>query len=169
MTPCWATLACTDGLEDVEFDGAFINEGPLSWIARDSSKPGRSAPSGSNWLLHASADWSTRHLESTPEEIAPMMLTALEQATGRTLDSVAHCRAHRWRYAMPKKPAESECLWDPTTGLGVCGDWCGGPRIEGAFLSGMAVAGAVLRHYTIDRQACNIRDERAERSLRRAM
>jgi len=36
--------------------------------------------------------------------------------------------------------------------LGACGDWCAGPRVEGAFLSGAAMAGAVLRELTIDRR-----------------
>ncbi|KAA1260324.1 hypothetical protein LF1_28630 [Rubripirellula obstinata] len=41
-------------------------------------------------------------------------------------------------------------------GIAACGDWCGGPRIEGAFLSGMAAAGALLRHLTVDRSFQNV-------------
>ena len=54
------------------------------------------------------------------------------------------------------EPLDDECLWDPAAGLGACGDWCGGPRIEGAFLSGMAMAGSLLRHLTIDRPAYRV-------------
>jgi len=35
-------------------------------------------------------------------------------------------------------------LWDEQHRLGACGDWCGGPRVEGALKSGMALAGQVL-------------------------
>jgi len=42
-------------------------------------------------------------------------------------------------------------LFDPVAGIGACGDWCGGSRVEAAFLSGAAIAGTVLRRYTIDR------------------
>ena len=30
---------------------------------------------------------------------------------------------------------------------GVCGDWCAGARVEGAFLSGMAISGRILGAY----------------------
>ena len=35
--------------------------------------------------------------------------------------------------------------WDADLNLAVCGDWCQGARIEGAFLSGQAAAGHILR------------------------
>jgi predicted NAD/FAD-dependent oxidoreductase len=36
-------------------------------------------------------------------------------------------------------------LWDAESRVAVCGDWCQGARIEGAFLSGLAAADRVLR------------------------
>jgi predicted NAD/FAD-dependent oxidoreductase len=80
------------------------------------------------------------------------MLGALESATGRQLGETPHCVAHRWMYAIPENPLERECLWDSEELLGACGDWCGGPRVEGAFLSGMAMAGSLLRDITIDQE-----------------
>ena len=159
MQPCWAVMLVSGQLADLKFDGAFINEGPLSWIARDTSKPGR-CPDTANvwgtanaWVLHASPKWSAEHLELSADEVLPLMLEALEKATGVSLNQIDHAVAHRWRYAIPANPLQDECLWDPIAGLGACGDWCGGPRVEGAFLSGMAMAGTILRHITIDRAA----------------
>ena len=175
MQPCWAVMLVCEGLSSCEFDGAFINEGPLSWIARDSSKPGRPAPPSSSpsssspssssprnslpsspthsaWVIHASAKWSADHLDSDPKAVTKEMLGALESATGRQLGETPHCVAHRWMYAIPENPLERECLWDSEELLGACGDWCGGPRVEGAFLSGMAMAGSLLRDITIDQE-----------------
>ncbi|MFO7904750.1 MAG: hypothetical protein R6U98_18945, partial [Pirellulaceae bacterium] len=56
----------------------------------------------------------------------------------------AHLGTHRWRYAWPPDPLEDRCLFDSSSGLGACGDWCSGPRVEGAFLSGTAAARHVL-------------------------
>jgi len=52
--------------------------------------------------------------------------------------------AHRWRYAKAQNPLDDGCLWDRQAMIGLCGDWCCHSRIEGAFLSGAAIAGRVL-------------------------
>jgi hypothetical protein len=51
-------------------------------------------------------------------------------------------RAHRWAYARPPAPL-GEVLWDPARRIGACGDWCRGGRVEGALLSGIALAEAL--------------------------
>lgn len=157
MLPCWSVMVRGEGLSDLGYAGAFINEGPLSWIARNDAKPGRERTDEplSSWVLHASTDWSQEHLQRPADWVAKELLLALEQATGQRFHRVIESQAHRWRYANPVSPLDHDCLWDRTTGLGACGDWCGGPRVEGAFLSGMAMAGAILRHATIDRAAAD--------------
>ena len=67
MAPCWAVMASWDDAIDVPFDAAFVNDGPLSWIARDGSKPGRPHPHA--WVLHASPAWSVAHLEDAPGDV----------------------------------------------------------------------------------------------------
>jgi predicted NAD/FAD-dependent oxidoreductase len=52
--------------------------------------------------------------------------------------------ALKWPHATPVNPLPQRCLWDRTQQLGMAGDWCGGPRIEGAYLSGLALAEALL-------------------------
>ena len=41
MHGCWALIARFDNDPQLDFDAAFVNHGALSWVARDSSKPGR--------------------------------------------------------------------------------------------------------------------------------
>lgn len=156
MDPCWAMMLTTADLRDVDFDGAFLDEGPLSWIAHDGGKPQRREQGGvTSWTLHASAEWSEEHLECCPSQIQSELLLAFEKAIGKKIQPL-HCKVHRWRYALPKKPLEEQCLWDPDAGIGACGDWCISPNIEGAFLSGLALAGTLLRQLTIDRPTASI-------------
>ncbi|WP_253899897.1 NAD(P)/FAD-dependent oxidoreductase [Corallococcus carmarthensis] len=137
LSPCWAVMARFDAPVAVALDGAFVEDSPLSWVARDTSKPGR-AP-GERWVLHGSPEYSAAHLEETAEAMAPKLVAAFSQALGRDVHAV-EAVAHRWRFAMPSPPIEASSLYDAALGLGACGDWCAGPRVEGAFLSGVALA-----------------------------
>ena len=142
MNGCWAALLVFDRSLGLPFEGAFVHESALSWMARNNSKPQRG--SQESWVLHASPEWTSTYLEDEPGEAIPKMLDAFWQATATT----------------PRPP----CMRPVTAGVGpclqslcrtaaslilhfafgACGDWCSGPRVEGAFLSGMAVAGRLL-------------------------
>jgi len=52
--------------------------------------------------------------------------------------------AHRWRYALARKPLEKGAIWFEDQRLALAGDWCHGSRVEGAFLSGAAAAGRIM-------------------------
>ncbi len=116
--------------------------GPLSWVARNSSKPGREGPE--TWVLHASPDWSEAHIEESPEQALTMLVAAFAEAVRATIPAPRLAIAHRWRYALPLKLLEVRCLFDPLLAIGACGDWCAGPRVEGAYLSGCAIAERIL-------------------------
>jgi predicted NAD/FAD-dependent oxidoreductase len=143
MTPCWAVLAAFDTTLTAPWDGAFVHDSPLSWVARNSSKPGRPTTLDC-WVLHASPEWSAEHLEDSPDAVGPRLLDAFREVSGVALPSIAHLTAHRWRYSLGADPAGPRTLFDPSSGLVVCGDWLSGGRVEGAFLSGAAGANAIL-------------------------
>ncbi len=142
MAPSWTLMMAFDRPLSLAFDGAFVHGSPLSWIARDSSKPGRKR--NETWVAHASADWSTANLEMAPREIIPLLLSAFQDATGLAGCDPAFAIAHRWRYSNPTVTLDERFLFDAEAGVGVCGDWCGGPRVEGAYLSGLALAGRLV-------------------------
>jgi renalase len=143
MRGCWAALLAFADPCETPYDAAFVADSPLSWIACNSSKPGR-AQSPTTWILHAHPDWSDARLERTPEVVLPELLAAFWSATGLRRRSPSFAAAHRWRYALPAQPLPQACLYDAARGLGACGDWCGGPRVEGAYLSGLTLAEAML-------------------------
>ena len=52
--------------------------------------------------------------------------------------------AHRWRYARVTDPIGEPFLRDPEARLTLAGDGLLGPRVEAAWLSGVAAAEAIL-------------------------
>lgn len=143
MVPCWAVMLAFTERWDVPFDGAFVNEGALGWIARNSSKPSRPKDLDT-WVFHSTVAWASENLETSKDAVAEKLMQEAERITGTSLPSPSQVRAHRWLYSRPAEPLSEASLWDETHRLGACGDWCGGPRVEGALLSGMSLAGQVL-------------------------
>ncbi|WP_300435346.1 NAD(P)-binding protein [Zoogloea sp.] len=142
MRGSWALMLRYDAPVALSFDAAFVNCGPLRWIARDNSKPGRGAQE--TWLLHASAEWSEAHIEETPEAVAAALLQAFGQLGGPAPQAWS---AHRWRYADTEPALDKGCVWDAGLRIGLCGDWLNGGKVEGAWLSGQALARQVAQSF----------------------
>ena len=144
MEPVWAAMTTFTEPVDVSWDGIFCNDGPLSWVARNGSKPGR-GPDDS-WVMHARPDWTRRHLEDAPESVSHMLLESFSAVIGIPIGSMdaVHVSAHRWRFALASEPRHEGVIWDHASQIGLCGDWCSGSRMEGALLSGRAAAHRVL-------------------------
>lgn len=138
MLPCWAVMVVFDRGLDIEWDAAFVFESSLSWVARNSSKPGRAG--GELWVLHGSPEWSEAHIEADPIQVGDELTTAFFQETRVRRTRCVLRSVHRWRYAKTKTPLSAGYLYDPELGVGVCGDWCRGDRVEDAFVSGVALA-----------------------------
>ena len=143
MRGCWGLMLGFEERLELEFDGAFVQDSPLSWIAKNSSKPGRESQN-ETWMVHANADWSMEHYDKPESEVSEKLMAEFEAATGLSDLRPIHVSTKRWRYAQPLNPHPDSCLFDETLRIGACGDWCGGPRVEGAFLSGMAIAGRIM-------------------------
>ena len=139
MEACWALMIEPLAPLELEFDAAFVNNSPLAWIADNSTKPGR--PPTPCWVLQASGAWSWEHFERDREFVARELMAVFEALVGR---SVPHrvASTQRWRYAKPE-PLPEPYLYS-SLGIGACGDWCGGPRVEGAYLSGLVLAQSLI-------------------------
>jgi predicted NAD/FAD-dependent oxidoreductase len=128
----------------VDFDGAFVNHGPLNWVARRSAKPTRET-SPDRWVLHAGPSWSEAHLEDDAERVIEALVAAFFNAVGAPPSQPAWSKGHRWRFALAQNPLAAGCLYDRSPGIGACGDWANGNRVEAAFLSGLRLAQKVKR------------------------
>jgi hypothetical protein len=143
MWPCLAVMAAFDEPLNIPFDAAFIHESAVRWAARNNSKPQRSA--AECWVFHTSDRWSAANADTDEEMRVSLVMDAFFESVGhRRIEPVYH-RSRYWRSAAAANPLNVGCLWDAKLKLGMCGDWCQMSRVEGAALSGMAMAGCILR------------------------
>ena len=138
--PCWTVAACFAAPLPIRAD-VMKGEGVVGWAARDSAKPGRGGPE--TWVIQAGPDWSAAHLDDARESVVPVLLDAFAAKAGIMLPAPLATYAHSWRYAR-SGTGDAPFHWNAALRLGVCGDWCIGPRVEAAWLSGTALAGAIV-------------------------
>ena len=137
--PCWAVMAVFGNRLPL---GDTFRGNTVSWAARNSAKPGRGG--GEHWVIHASPEWSAANIEAGQADAASAILSAFVSETGIATQEPLHLAAHRWRFAMADPAPGAPHVWDAGAGLGACGDWLSGPRVENAWISGDGLAKAVL-------------------------
>ncbi|RFO98901.1 amine oxidase [Rhodoferax lacus] len=147
VAPCWTLMlafpqAVQPGLTTLgpQWNAARSTHHRIAWLARESSKPGRGAIE--RWTVQASAAWSQEHLQDDTPRVTAKLIKAFTEVTGIRAEP-AHAEVHRWLYAKTEKPLGVSHLWDAKAGIGVCGDWCLGHRVENAFVSGLEMALAI--------------------------
>lgn len=139
MKSCWTMMVNFPHQSSFQFDAAFINQEAIAWIARNSTKPKRAGLD--YWTVHASPEWSDVNLELAKEDVSAELLACMEKLGFNTLD--AQVTMHRWRYASGGLEPMIEYHYSPVDGLGFCGDWLHGGRVEGAWLSGIKLANRI--------------------------
>jgi predicted NAD/FAD-dependent oxidoreductase len=142
-TPCWTAVAAFPESVNAPYDAATILKGPLSWIARDSSKPGRGRVE--TWVIHAAPGWSYEFERLRPEEAAPRLVEAFRRRM--KAPPAIWSAAHFWRHAAVERAVGSPFGWDQTTKIGSCGDWYLGSRAELAWQSGSELADAIVEDF----------------------
>ncbi len=153
MQPCFALMLHLSQTIPCEFDGLFINSGLLSWIARDSAKPGRlnQANNGTEtWVLHATSQWSKAHIADEKDTIAQVMLAEFTYIIQRS-NAASHTikvesqQLHGWLYADCEQYLNSVFHYDNANKIGLCGDWLNGGKLQGAWLSGLKLAQHLIK------------------------
>ncbi|BDI61532.1 NAD(P)/FAD-dependent oxidoreductase [Qipengyuania nanhaisediminis] len=140
--PCWAVMAGFDARLEIDSDTVQSNEGPVAWAARNSAKPARAG--SETWVIHASPARSREIIDLSKDEAARVLLGDFVTQTGIAPVAPIHLAAHRWLYARPEAAKGAHARFDPGTGIGIAGDYLHSPRVEGAWLSGRALAREVI-------------------------
>jgi predicted NAD/FAD-dependent oxidoreductase len=139
--PCIALLAALDRPPAVPAPGgAQFARGAVSWLADNVAKGASAAPAVT---VHASAEWSLAH---EAEDDAAAVMALLDETAGwlGTAEPL-EVAVRRWPDAKPREPHPRRCVLavdDPA--LVLAGDGFGESRVEGATLSGLSAAEALL-------------------------
>lgn len=139
--PCLALLVALDGPSGIPEPGVIrCADGPIDWIADNHVKGVSSAPAVT---IHATADLSRQRWDDDIESIAAELLAAADLRASPRADGM---QIQRWRFARPSTMSELPCrALDGLPPIVCAGDAFGGPRVEGAAISGAAASDELLR------------------------
>ncbi|MBI1393425.1 MAG: NAD(P)-binding protein [Alphaproteobacteria bacterium] len=144
MAPCWALMLALKTSPEIGPDVLRQPSPDIAWLARNSGKPGRSC-ADETWVAHADPAWSQDNLELEKDAVLLHLVTAALACLGSEGSEVMYSDVHRWRFAKVEQPLGEPFLRDETGTVFVCGDGCLGPRVESAYLSGLAAAAVIGR------------------------
>ena len=134
---CIAMLATLENAPTLD-DGHLVPaSGPIAWIADNFHKGVSPIPAVT---IHSTPEYAADRLEAESSTWLLELSAAYESLTGT---AVERAMVHRWRYSRPSNPLDVGCV-DLGSGVWLAGEAFAGARVEGAFLSGRAVARAVL-------------------------
>jgi renalase len=141
-----AVYPITDQTAAIPWQGIQCLEHPtLAWIGLDSSK--QLNPTQPVLVVQSSAAFAEQYFDVPDLAIIGQKLIDAIVPLISSLTTPELVQVHRWGYAFAQNPASSQFLAAQTTApLYFCGDWCGGNRVESAYLSGLAVADQLLNN-----------------------
>jgi predicted NAD/FAD-dependent oxidoreductase len=130
-----------EGLPGIEYVG------PFSFVADNEVKGLSEVPA---LTLHASAALSSALWNESDSKVIATLLDAADEYIGDR--QVRDVQLTRWEYATPKTvwTNRSVTVAEQPGPLLLAGDSFGGPRVEGAWLSGDAAAATILKRIGID-------------------
>lgn len=134
--PCLALLVTLAGRSRLPVDGVRRETGNVRWVADNQAKG--VSPNVSAVTLHLSPEFSATHYARTDIEVLEMVRAEAEEIIGAP---IAGATLHRWKFSLARTTDSESFIWWSEESLGFAGDAFGGPRVEGAALSGLAIAG----------------------------
>jgi len=138
--PTLSLVVALDGPGAVPAPGGAqpIDDPVWSWVGDNQAKGVSPEPVVT---LHTTVEVAVERWGEDREVLAAELLAAATPWLGGS--SVVDVRFHRWRYATPTHPWPDRCL-EVAPRLVLAGDAFGGPRVEGAYLSGRDAAVRIL-------------------------
>ena len=121
------------------FSGKKIKdkEDVISWIANENSKNrDLNNSSLSLYTVQSTEKFAEKNCSkyySNKEIIMKEMLSRFLNILHIENAEVKYCSIHSWRLAYKKNNFSNKVIWDQKKGLGICGDWISGPKLENSW------------------------------------
>lgn len=133
-------LVALDGSPAIPSPGALQNpDGVFSFVGDNQAKGISPVPAVT---FHANPQWSAEHWDTPHNEAEELLRSAAAAYLGNA--SILASNFKRWRFATPQRNWPDRFWSNDAGNMVVAGDAFAGPRVEGAALSGLAAADAVL-------------------------
>lgn len=143
MAPCWALMLQFDERVLPEQDVFSDMSETIRWIARNNTKPGRSAR-GETIVIHASPAWTRQTEDVDPDVIADELWSEASNALGLPPVRPSRKSAHLWRHGLVEQALGESYVYSQEYRVGAAGDWCLGRLAEHAFESATGLARAII-------------------------
>jgi renalase len=142
MEPSFALMLGYEAASAPQWQGILVEvPSSISWIAHDSSK--RETPKETTLVVHSTPAFAREHFDEAPDTVKEKLLAALDLQPSTSLSTSLQpflwTDLQRWKYALASTFVDAPFLAYDSS-LYFCGDWCGGARLEAAYLSGLALA-----------------------------
>lgn len=136
--PCVAVMAVLKQATEIPSGGIILENQSVSWIADNFQKGITEIPTAT---IHASAEFSKKHLEDNLQEVAQEMLSSVNQWINP--ENIVSTQVHRWRYSLACQRYEQPFYQIENQNIYLGGDGFGIGNVEGAFLSGYHLAKSI--------------------------
>ena len=119
------------------YSSFLFNDRILGWAGYENSKK-RFKSKSDLWTLQSTFNWANKKINQNKvlkKTNAKILIDKFFKLTGIKRTKVLFSLNHGWKYSSNSKPLNIQSYWDKKIGLGLCGDWFGGPRLENGWLS----------------------------------
>ena len=115
----------------------FTNDKVLGWVSNENSKK-RFNCNRDLWVLQSTFEYGKKHTDNYKNKkkiYTNILINKFKKLTNIKIKKIYFSHIHGWKYSSNSKPLSLQSYWDKKIGLGICGDWFGGPRLENGWLS----------------------------------
>ncbi|MDR9451927.1 MAG: FAD-dependent oxidoreductase, partial [Acidimicrobiia bacterium] len=141
--PCLAVMLHLDGPSGLPDGHRSGIDASIAWMADNAHKGTSPVPA---ITVHSTPGFATEHLDTDPESWTSGLVAAAQPHLPAHITAAI---GHRWRFAQPTTILDRGCaVLDTRVPVVLAGEVFAGAKIEGAVLSGLAAASAVVERLT---------------------